>query len=292
MESKRTGKEKGFNLLEKVYDKEKGRPACPVCGSEVIRPQGEVMYYCSNATCPAQAQQRIELFTSRGAMDVRGVGENLIALFLEKGLIKDAADLYSLTEEQIANLERMGEKSAANIVRAIQNSKERPLARLIYALGIRHVGGETAELLAGKFHSIEELSKAVPEDLMTVPGIGPKIAESIAAFFRQEGNLAIIRKLKEAGVKMEEKAIEKPETLPLSGMEFVLTGTLRSFSRAEAEEKVKALGGGAGSNVTRKTTYLVVGADPGSTKLDKARELGTKILNEEEFLQMLKQAGE
>jgi len=287
--SKRTGKEKEFNLLEKVYDKEKGRPACPVCGSEVIRPQGEVMYYCSNAACPAQAQQRIELFVSRGAMDIRGVGENIIALFLEKGLIKDVADLYSLTEEQIANLERMGEKSAANIVRAIQNSKERPLARLIYALGIRHVGEETAELLARKFHSIDELAQATVEDLMTIPGIGPKIAESITAFFRQESNLAIIRKLKEAGVKTEEKAA-RPEKLPLSGMEFVLTGTLKSFSRTEAEEKIRALGGATGSNVTKKTTYLVVGADPGS-KLAKAEELGTKLLTEEEFLQMLEKSG-
>ena len=289
--SKRTGEEKEFDLLEKVYDKEKKRPACPVCGSEVLQPEGEVMYYCSNAACPAQAQQRIEHFASRGAMDIRGIGENLTATLFQKGLIKDIADLYYLKDrrEQLLGLEKMGEKSVSNMLDAIEKSKNRPLARVILALGIRHIGEETAELLAGEFHSLAELAAASREELMSIDTIGPKIADSIMAFFRQEENRDIIRRLKEAGVKLEEKPM-KAEVLPLSGMEFVLTGTLEAFPRKEAEDRIKALGGTTGSSVTRKTTYLVVGAEPGS-KLDKARSLGTKIMNEAEFRQLLNQKG-
>ena len=287
--SKRTGKEKEFNLLEKVYDKEKSRPACPICGSEVLRPEGEVMYYCSNAACPAQAQQRIELFASRGAMDIRGIGENLSATLFEKGLLKDVADLYDLKnrKEQLLGLDKMGEKSVDNMLDAIDRSKNRPLARVILALGIRHIGGETAELLAGEFHSVDALAEASRERLISIDTVGPKIADSIIVFFHQETNRNIIRRLREAGVKLEEKPA-KVEAMPLAGMEFVLTGTLDAFSRQEAEEKIKDLGGTAGSSVTRKTTYLVVGADPGS-KLDRARSLGTRIINETEFLQLLNQ---
>ncbi len=285
--SKRTGKEKDFKLLEAIYDKEKRRPACPVCGSEVVQPAGEVMYYCSNAACPAQAQQRIEHFASRGAMDIRGIGENLSATLFQKGLIKDIADLYYLKDkkEQLLGLEKMGEKSVSNILDAIEKSKNRPLARVILALGIRHIGEETAELLAGQFHSLDELAEASREQLMSVETIGPKIADSITAFFRQEANQDIIKRLREAGVKLEEKPV-KARALPLAGTEFVLTGTLEAFSRKEAEERIKALGGTVGSSVTRKTTYLVVGADPGS-KLEKARSLGIKTLNEAEFRQLL-----
>ncbi len=285
--SKRTGKEKEFKLLEKVYDKEKGRPACPVCGSEVFRPEGEVMYYCSNAACPAQAQQRIELFASRGAMDIRGIGENLAATLFKENLVRDIADLYYLKDhkEQLLELEKMGEKSVSNMLAAIENSKARPLARVILGLGIRHIGEETAELLAGEFHSLDALSKASRERLMSVETIGPKIADSIIAFFRQEANRDIIERLREAGVKLTEKPV-KADKLPLDGMEFVLTGTLESLPRKEAEAKIKALGGTAGNSVTRKTTYLVAGADPGS-KLDKARSLGTRILDEAEFRQLL-----
>jgi DNA ligase (NAD+) len=283
--NKRTGDEKEFKLLETVFDKEEGRPACPVCGSEVIRPEGEAMYYCSNAACPVQAQRRIELFASRGAMDIKGIGENLTITLFQKGLIKDIADLYYLInkKEQLIGLEKMGEKSVSNMLDAIEKSKDRPLARVLLALGIRHIGGETAELLAREFHSIDALAEASRERLVSIETIGPKIADSIIAFFRQEANRDIIKRLEKAGVKLEEKAI-RAEALPFSGLEFVLTGTLESLSRKEAEERIKTLGGATGSSVTRKTTYLVVGTDPGS-KLDKARSLGTKILNEAEFLQ-------
>jgi DNA ligase (NAD+) len=289
IKSKRSGREKEFSLLEKLPKNEMGRPTCPECGAEVIQPEGEVMYYCSNATCPAQAQQRIEHFASRGAMDIRGIGENLSATLFQKGLVLDAADLYYLKakKKKLLSLEKMAEKSVTNILNAIENSKDRPLPRVIFALGIKHIGEEMAEVLAREFHSIDKLAKASREELMDIDAIGPKIADSITAFFRQEENRNIIRKLKEAGVRLEEKVV-KPEELPLSGKEFVITGRLEAFSRQEAEVKVKELGGTARDNVTRKTTYVVVGADPGS-KLARAQELSIIQLSEEEFINLLKQ---
>ncbi len=291
VKGKRTGKEKEFNLLEKIFNKEKGRPACPECGGEIIKPEGEVMYYCSNAACPAQAQQRIEHFASRGAMDIRGVGENISAMLYEKGLVKNAAELYKLKDKKdaLVEIEKMGEKSVENMLRAIENSKARSLARLIFGLGIRHVGEEMAEILAHEFHSIDGLAGASRERLMEISTVGPKIADSIIAFFREEDNRKIIDELKKAGVKTEEKATA-PKDLPLSGKEFVVTGRLDAFSRQQAEAKIRELGGAAKDNVTRKTDYVVYGADPGS-KLTRANELGIKTLNEKEFLKMIKEAG-
>jgi len=245
------------------------------------------MYYCSNATCPAQVQQRVEHFASRGAMDIRGIGESMSAILLREGLVKDAADLYYLKDrrEKLLNMERMAEKSVDNMLRSIENSRDRPLARLIYALGIRHIGGETAEILAREFHSLDEMANASRERLLSIPTIGPKIADSVTAFFRQEDNINIIRKLKDAGVRMAEAAPAAGK-LPLDGQHFVITGTLESFTRAEAEARIKALGGSAGSSVSRKTSYLVVGANPGS-KLAEAQAMGTKQLAEDEFLRLL-----
>ena len=283
--SRRTGKEKIFYMPSR----------CPVCGSEVIKPEGEAMHRCTNAACPSQALERIKHFVSRGAMDIDGVGEKLCQALFEAGLDKklkfeDAGDLYSLTKEQLMNLERMAEKSVSNVLNSIEGSKDRPLARVIFALGILHVGEEYAELLAKNFSSIDDLAKANQEELLSLPSIGPKIADSIVVFFRQEGNKRIIEKLRKAGVKLErEKAEEaKPEELPLAGLEFVLTGKLESLTRSEAEARIKALGGKAGSDVTKKTSYLIVGADPGS-KLAKAQKLGIKALSETEFLKLLNQ---
>ncbi len=280
--SRRTGKEKVFHMP--------GR--CPVCGSEVIKPEGEAMHRCTNAACPSQALERIKHFVSRGAMDIDGVGEKLCQALFEAGLIKDAADLYYLTREQLLSLERMADKSASNVLKSIEASKNRPLARVIFALGITHVGDQYAELLAEHFASIDALTKASEEELSTISSIGPKIAEGVVAFFRQQGNNQIIEKLRKAGVRLErEKGKEaQSERLPLNGLEFVLTGKLDSFSRPEAEAKIKALGGKAGSDVTRKTSYVVVGSDPGS-KLAKAEKLGTKTLSEAEFLKLLDKAG-
>jgi DNA ligase (NAD+) len=287
IKSKRSGKEKEFSLLDRIYNKVAKRPACPVCGAEIFRPEGEVMYYCSNASCPAQAQQRIEHFASRGAMDIRGIGESQSAMLLKEGLVKDVSDLYYLKDkkERLLEIERMAELSVNNILAAIDKSKDRPLARVIFALGIRHVGSETAEILAGQFHGIDALAKASREGLMETESIGPKIADSIVAFFHAEENQRIIRRLKDAGVNLQEKA--KTENLPLAGQEFVVTGRLEAFSRQEAETRIKALGGTAKDNVTTKTSYLVVGADPGGNKLSKARELGTKQINEKELISLL-----
>jgi DNA ligase (NAD+) len=288
IKSKRTGQEKEFNLLEKVYDKQKQRPACPVCGGEVVKSEGEVMYYCSNAACPAQVQRRLEHFASRGAMDIHGIGESMSALLFREGLVKDISDIYYLKEkrEQLLKIERMGAKSIDNLLNAIERSKDRPLYRVIYALGILHIGEEMADVLANHFGSMNRLANATEEELLSIPSVGPKIAKSIIAFFSQEGNRRIIERLRQAGVKLEEEKAAIPAELPLAGQEFVITGKLEALTRQEAEERIKALGGLAGSNVTRKTTYLVVGADPGS-KLDRARELGTKQLTEEEFLHLL-----
>jgi DNA ligase (NAD+) len=287
--SKRTGDEKVFSLLDKIYSQEKGRPACPVCGGEVVKPEGEVMYYCSNAACPAQVQGRIELFVSRGAMDIRGVGEKFIEVLLKEELVKDAADLYSLKDkkEQIVQLEKKGEKSADNIIKAIEKSKQASLPRLLFGLGIRHVGEETANLLAEHYKDLDDLSRAEREKLMTVASIGPKIADSIVAFFHEERNRVILEKLRRAGVWPQQEIAQ--QGLPLSGQEFVITGTLQAFSREEAHSRIKALGGSAKDNVTKNTTYLVVGADPGENKLIRARALGTAQINEEKLLAILGQ---
>jgi DNA ligase (NAD+) len=279
--SRRTGKEKIFSMP--------GR--CPVCGSEVLKPEGEAMHRCTNAACPSQAQERIKHFVSRGAMDMDGVGEKLCQALFEAGLIKDAADLYYLTREQLLGLERMADKSASNVVSSIDKSKNRPLARVIFALGITHVGDQYAELLAEHFRSIDALARGSEDELSAIPSIGPKIAEGIVTFFRQQGNRQIIEKLRRAGVRLEKEKVEeaRPDDLSFAGLEFVLTGKLESLSRSEAEAKIKALGGKTGSDVTKKTSYVVVGTDPGS-KLAKAEKLGTKTLSEAEFLTLLDKA--
>ncbi len=273
--SKRTGQERLFVMPAR----------CPVCGGELVKPEGEVMTRCTNASCPAQLYELLTHFVSRSAMDIDGVGEKLAAALLEKGLVKNVADLYSLHTQDLMNLERMGEKSVQNVLDAIEWSKQRPLSRVIFAIGIRHVGAETAELLASHFGSMDRLASASEEELLAVPTIGPKIAESILAFFRQEANRHIIDELRKAGVRLEEEAVELRER-PLLGQEFVLTGRLETFPRSEVEARIKELGGSVGSSVTRKTTHLVVGAEPGS-KLEKARALGTKVLREEELLRLL-----
>jgi DNA ligase (NAD+) len=270
---------------EKVFYMPK---TCPECGAEVIRIEGEAMHRCTNTACPAQAQESIIHFASKGAMDIDGLGEKLCQALFEQGLIRDSGDLYYLKREQLLNLERMGEKSVSSVLNSIEVSKQRPLAQLIFALGIPNVGGETASVLVQHFNSIDTLSKAGREELMSIPSIGPKVSDGILAFFRQPQNIAIIDKLGKAGVRMESAEVPRND-LPLSGQEFVITGRMESAGRQELEARIRSLGGKAGSDVTRKTNYLVVGTDPGS-KLARAQSLGTSILSENEFLAILKNA--
>ena len=285
----RPGRNPPFDLLAKTFNSEKGRPACPVCGAEVIRHEGEAMYFCTNARCPAQLQARLELFASRGAMDIRGIGESMSATLLERELVHDVADLYYHRLEDLLKLERTGEKSARNVMTAIERSKDRPVARLLYGLGIRHVGSQMSEVLADKFRSMDELLAASEEELITVSAIGRTIADSVVAFFRQEDNRLVIEKLRKAGVRLIDENVETKGEMPLAGLEFVITGTLKTSSRERAQEKIKALGGVAKDDVTRKTSYLVVGSDPGS-KLTKAQAWGIKTIDEEEFQRLLQQA--
>ncbi len=276
--SRRTGGEQVFSM-----------PAsCPVCHAEVIRGEGEAMHRCTNTACPAQALESIIHFASKGAMDIDGVGEKLCRSLFENGMIKDPGDLYSLTRDLLLGLERMGEKSAANVLASLEKSRQRPLPNLIFALGIPNIGEETASILAQRYNSIDALSKAGLEELIGIPSIGPKVSGGILAFFRQPQNTAIIEKLRRAGVNMESGEPARSD-LPFSGMEFVITGKLEVSGRQELEVKIRAMGGKASSDVTRKTNCLVVGSDPGS-KLARAQSLGIKILSENEFLDMLKEA--
>ena len=274
--SKRTGNEKVFVMPDR----------CPVCNSEVFKPDGEAIARCTNASCPAQLHRLLAHFVSRNAMDIDGIGEKIAGALIENGLVKDAADLYSLTKEQLLTMDGIEEKSAGNLLAAISESKERPLSRLIFALGIRHVGAEIADILANHFGNIDALSQATGEELTQIPAIGPKIAESIVAFFRKDKNRSIIERLEQAGVALKERRGEQKD-LPLKDQQFVLTGTLASLTRNEAETRIKALGGSIGSSVSKKTTYVVAGTDPGS-KIEKAQKLGIKIIDEGEFLKLIK----
>jgi DNA ligase (NAD+) len=277
--SKRTGKERRFAPPS----------TCPVCGTKVARPEGEVMRYCLNPTCPAQAFRLLAHFVSRGAMDIDGIGERLSLSLVKEGLVRDPADLYSLTKDDLLGLERMADKSAQNVLDAIDASRKRPLQRVLFALGIRHVGFETATLLAQHFGSMEAVAKASVEELAEVPSIGPVVAESVYAYFRGSENQQLIERLRRGGVRMEGEAAP-PAQGPLTGQTFVISGTLAAFTRAEAEARIRTLGGTAGSSVTRSTDYLVVGEKPGS-KLERARQYGTGLLEEDEFIELLRQHG-
>jgi DNA ligase (NAD+) len=247
------------------------------------------MRYCPNPACPAQAYRLLTHFVSRGAMDIDGVGEQLALQLMDAGLVRDPSDLYALKKPGLLKLERMGEKSAQNILDAIDKSRGRPLHRLLFALGIRHVGSETAAFLAQHFGSIDALLAATKEELEAVPSIGPVVAESLHEYFRSRANRRLIEKLRKRGVRMEAEAPAAREG-PLAGQSFVITGTLSAFSRGEAEARIRALGGLPSSSVTKSTDYVVAGESPGS-KLEKAQKYGTKVLSSKEFLALLKRHG-
>lgn len=254
---------------------------CPVCDTPVVHEEGEAAHRCVNARCEAQQYERIRHFVSQAAMDIEGLGEKLVATLLDAGLIHDFPDIYTLTAEQLAALDRMGEKSAANLVSAIDASKARPLPAVISGLGVLHVGGETAELLARRFGAIQRLMDTSEEELQAVPGIGPIVAKAIAGHFANEGNRQIVAELAAAGVRLEaEASAEEPAAQVLAGMRFVVTGRLEEFTRSEAESFIKDRGGAVSSSVSKKTNYVVAGEEPGS-KLAEAERLGVEVIGEE-----------
>lgn len=261
---------------------------CPVCGSEAIKAEGEVSPYCTGGLyCRAQVWGSILHFASRGAMNIDGLGESLVNLFLEKKLIKDVSDIYTLKKETIAEQERLGEKSAENLINAIEKSKTTTLPRFIYALGIPHIGEATALALANHFGNIEKIMNASEEELQAITDIGPVVATQIAGFFRQKHNRELVQRLQKLGVHWPDIAIKKLSVQPLLGQTFVLTGSLTNMTRDEAKNTLQMLGAKVSGSVSNKTSYVVVGDEPGS-KLTKAQELGVKILDEKEFLELLK----
>jgi DNA ligase (NAD+) len=260
---------------------------CPVCQTAVVKDEGDAMHRCPNSACPAQFLESLKHFVSRGAMDIDGLGEQWCRILIDRELVANVAELYYVAKEQLLELDRMGERLATKIMDNIQVSKTRPLHRILFALGIIHVGAEVAELLTKRYASIEQIAQAGQEELTEIPGIGPKIAESIFGYFQVEYNRKVIEKLRQAGVTLHhELEIINPSDLPWHGLSFVVTGTLATMTRREAETKIKALGGSATSAVTRKTSYLVAGASPGS-KLDTANRLGTRVLDEAAFAKLL-----
>lgn len=257
---------------------------CPACGAELVRAEGEAATRCLNSLCPAQQYRAILHFASRDAMNIEGLGEALVQSLLDDGLIADAADLYRLHErrQELLDLERMGEKSVENLLSAIDSTRSNPVHRLIFALGIRHVGERAARLLADHFGSVEAIEKATVEELTAIPGLGPKIAESVSAYFRSPRSQALLAKLRAAGVNMVGERKAGPVEGPLSGMTVVVTGTLTRWGRKEVQELIERLGGKASGSVSKKTSFVLAGEAAGS-KLDKARELNIPVLTEEEF---------
>jgi len=274
---KRTGKEKIFVMPRH----------CPVCGSDVVRLEGEAATRCIGNACPAQLKRLIIHFVSRDAMDIRGLGPAIISQLIDNGLIRDSADLYYLTYDQLINLERMGDKSVNNLLASIEKSKQQDLDRLLFALGIRLVGSRAAQLIASHFKSLDNIMNAKEEDFLEIHEIGGKIAESIVAFFKEEQNMELVKRLKIAGVNTELKEKQESEQyLSLTGKTFVLTGTLAGYTREEAKSEIERRGGRVTGSVSKKTDYVVVGENPGS-KLEKARTLGVKIIDEEQFKKLL-----
>jgi DNA ligase (NAD+) len=271
----RTGKEKEFHFPK----------VCPVCGKKLVRPAGEVVWRCENKDCAARRKEFLYHFTSRKAFDIEGLGPKIIDQLMDENLISYPPDLFELKEGDLIPLERFAEKSAKNLVEALLKSKKITLARFIYALGIRHVGEETAITLSNHFGSINKFKKVSREELEKIPDIGAKVSESIYNWFRLEQNQKLIEDLIKAGVKIlpPEKAGKK-----LAGKMFVITGTLERMSRAEAEKKIRLQGGHPTSSISKQTDFLVVGKEPGSVKLEKAKELGVKTTNEQEFIKLLK----
>jgi DNA ligase (NAD+) len=264
---------------------------CPVCHTKVLRAEGEVAVRCVNAACPAKLKESLTYFARRRAMDIDGLGEALVDQLVERGLVHDVADLYSLTHDQLAKLERFGDKSASNLLREIEQSKAEDLARVIYAIGIPFVGERTAQLLADHFGSLDELAAATREGLEQIHEVGPKMSEGIHQFFAQSRNQKVLNKLKAAGVRWEQQRSASHGLRPLDGKQFVLTGTLPHYSRDEAQRLIEAAGGRVIGSVSKKTDYLLAGDDPGATKVEKAKSLGVPSIDEGALMRLLGKEG-
>ena len=272
----RAGKERFFRMPQK----------CPVCGTKLVKAEAEVVWRCPNPKCFAKLRRYFHHFVSKGAFDIVGLGPKIINRLMEEGSIQDPADLFQLEEGDILPLERFAEKSAENLIESIQKRKKISLARFVFSLGIRNVGEETAIDLAENFGSLKNLKTASLENLTAIRDIGPVVARAIYEWFRQEKNMKFLEKMGKTGIKIREvkKEVKK---LKLKGLTFVLTGTLEKITRSEAKNKIREIGGDISETVSKNVNYVIVGADPGS-KYNKARELGVKILAEEEFLKLLK----
>ncbi|MFN3550189.1 MAG: NAD-dependent DNA ligase LigA [Endomicrobiia bacterium] len=276
IESKRTAKEKEIEIPKK----------CPVCGSNVVKEEAEVAYRCPNSSCPAQVINSIVHFAKREAMDIEGLGESVAELLVEKNLVKKLSDIYFLTKQQLLTLPLFKEKKATNLLSAIERSKQKPLSKLLYALGIRHIGEKAAELLAEHFSTLDNLMQATESELQKISEIGPVMAKSIKEFFSNKYTIEIINDFKKANVNMTQPKIEKKGKQIFKGMTVVFTGELESMTRNEAEETVKRMGGNISSSVSKSTSLVVVGKNPGS-KYQKAKQLEIKIIYEEDFIKMI-----
>lgn len=277
VETVRTGKEKAFKIPTK----------CPVCGSEITKEkEEEVAYRCINPSCPAQIERGLVHFASRSAMDIEGMGEATVEQLVRNKMVKDFADIYFLTKDDLLKLQFFADKKAENLLEAIKKSKHHPLSRLLYALGIRHAGEKAAFVLAQKFGALDKIMSSKKEDFDAIHEVGSVMAESVEDFFKQEGTKKLISKLKKAGVNMSEPR-KKAGVQPFSGKTFVFTGELVEFARQEAERLVRELGGNASSSVSENTDFVVAGDNPGS-KYDKAKKLGVKIIDEKKFRKMVK----
>ncbi|HEY8418399.1 MAG TPA: NAD-dependent DNA ligase LigA [Limnochordales bacterium] len=278
LKERRTGREREFRMPSE----------CPECGAPVVRPPGEAVARCTNPACRGQLLEGLIHFVSRDAMNVEGMGPALLEQLVAKGLVRDAADIYRLTHEQLASLERMGDKSARNVLASIENSKDAGLERVLYALGIRHVGENVARDLAQHFGDIDRLMAAGFDELVAVPSVGEKIARSVLDYFADEHNRALVERLRAAGVRMTAARPAAPAGGgALAGKRIVVTGTLSRYTRREVEELIRRHGGEVSSSVSRKTDFVVAGENPGS-KLDKARELGVRVLTEEELEELIR----
>jgi DNA ligase (NAD+) len=272
----RHGSEKKFHMPDK----------CPVCGSKVVKDEGQVAIRCVNVQCPAQLKRRIEHFASRGAMDIEGLGEAMVEQLVSRGLVHEISDIYSLTSEQLSGLERMGEKSVSNLLRAIGQSRERPLWRLLFGLGILHVGVSAARALADAFPNLDALMAATPDELQRIPDVGEVVGASIALFFQERHNREMIAKLRAAGLRLTSEGPKaQASESKIGGTSWVITGTL-SQPRDEIAEKIIQHGGKVSGSVSKKTSFVLAGEEAGS-KLEKARKLGIKVITEDEFRKLL-----